>query len=527
MDRVLSVFSKLNGSFLAEQLEQRVFSGSGLDLEQTTTIFVLGQTYTATNGTWIIGAVWSLLLIILTNYLVVKWTSPLPNEPKTIRSMTLLQFIRRAIQREDGPDFLLQLCRIMGDYTFRMPNNGGVQAFVVADPGPARRILLHKASIKTPIFYDFYDRLAQGPTFVAHNGNRASHALLAATTSFSNDNLNVMTRKVEIILEKWIRERLEPIYVNMGKPLDLDQELVGVTTEILCHVAFGYQLNQHEKATLITRLNKARHELLDSTNIFRASSLTSWMFSSTRSAKLAGDNLLDFCRTVLKNHKKKIKDSKKTPLLIDLILQDKIYKDDEERVRDMLMYLYTGYDSAAHTISWAILELSKNYEEQKFLRARLLQDAARETPAKYSPALKNVLRETLRLYSPNSLGSIRTPMVDIPLRDRTKIIPAGSTCVIPYYVLLRNERIFPYADSFVPSRWEQATPQQIASFLPFGAGRRQCPADLLANVEMTSILKRLVSQYQFSILRVGGKDFSLTLRPVGMKLAVRRAPPPS
>lgn len=524
---MLSFFSKLDWSWLDRYpvLREKLITLSNLDLQQSTTIFVLGHHYTATNGAWIFGCIWSVIAVALVNYAILKWFSPSPDEPKTIRNMTLLQFIRRAIQREDGPEFLLQLCRIMGDYTFRMPNNGGVQAFVVADPGPARRILLNKASIKTPIFYDFYDRLAQGETFVAHNGNRASHALHAATKSFSSDNLLTITRKVEIVLEKWVRERLEPIYVNMGKPLDLDQELTQVTTEILCYVAFGYQLQRHEKAVLITRLNKARHELLDNTNIFRASAWTNWMFSSTRSAKIAGDNLLDFCRGVLNAHKKKHKDPRKAPLLIDLILQDKIYKDDEERARDMLMYLYTGYDSSAHTICWAIFELAKNAEEQKFLRARLKQDSGENGHAKYSPALKNVLRETLRLYSPNSLGSIRTPMVDIPMRDKTKKIPAGSICVIPYYVLLRNDRIFPYPDSFVPSRWEHATPEQVASFLPFGAGRRHCPGTLLANVEMTSILKRLVSQYQFSILRTGERDFSLTLRPVGMKLGVRRATP--
>ena len=449
-----------------------------------------------------------------------------PDEPLMIRSMTALQFVQRFITN-DGPEFLLQLCRILQVDNLRVPipRVFRVKAFIVADSDAARSILENPKSIKTPIMYDFYDKMASGTTFFAHNGKRSTHVHKSTIMAFSNRRR--MEQITESVLERWIKERFEPLYVKTGKPVNMDEEMVLVTTDIFSQIAFDYKLTFQERELLVSSMQRSMRDFFSSTNIFKAMEWSSWMFPSAREMQLATQHPRVICTRILKKHRQKPKPDPET--LIDMIVNDQKYASDDERISDMIMFLFSGFDGAAHTIAFALLELSRKPEEQLYLRQCLQKLETTNTKTKtknsnaaryYCPPMKHVIRETLRLYCPNALGSIRTPADDVVLAGK-KRIPAGSICIMPFYVMLRNETIYKYADCFVPSRWENPTEEQIRSFLPFAAGRRSCQGQILATVELGAILSRLISSYKFHVVTLGRPEYSVTLKPVGTKLGIK------
>lgn len=468
------------------------------------------------NSQWVRAFFWTALVVFLCQFTLLvgdrMYRQP-PDEPPMIRSMTPLQFVRRFITN-DGPEFLLQLCRILQVDALRVPGFR-VKAYIVADPYAARSILENPKSIKTPIMYDFYDKMASGNTFFAHNGKRAAHVRKSTLNAFTNRQR--MEQITERILESWIKERFEPLYVKTGKPINMDEEMVLVTTDIFSQVAFDYELTLQERKILVSSMQRSMREFFSNTNIFQAMEWTSWMFPSAREMQLATQQMVVICTRILEKHRKKTNPDPET--LIELMVKDKAYASDEERISDMIMFLFSGFDGAAHTIAWALFELSRKPEEQLYLRGCLLKLETNEARY-YCPPMKHVIRETLRLYCPNALGSIRTPAEDVMLAGK-KRIPAGSVCVMPFYVILRNEKIYKYADCFVPSRWENPTEKQTRAFLPFAAGRRNCQGQVLATVELGAILSRLVSSYEFHVVTPGRPDYSVTLKPVGTKLGIK------
>merc|ERR1712232_957403 len=113
---------------------------------------------------------------------------------------------------------------------------------------------------------------------------------------------------------------------------------------------------------------------------------------------------------------------KNSNTIIDMICNDNQYENDEERISDMLLYFAAGFDTTAHSLSWALLELAKNEIEQNKLRNALLEEySSRRSEssssfsdpsvvvevAKSCPELKRVVREILRLHPAAPFGSFR------------------------------------------------------------------------------------------------------------------------
>ena len=81
--------------------------------------------------------------------------------------------------------------------------------------------------------------------------------------------------------------------------------------------------------------------------------------------------------------------------LIHMINEDPDYADDSERIRDMVIYIVGGFDTTSNAIAFALLELSRHPEEQTKLRKEL-QNYESDEEARHCPALKFVVKETLR-----------------------------------------------------------------------------------------------------------------------------------
>jgi len=406
-------------------------------------------------------------------------------------------------------------------------------------------ILDNQKNVKPHRAYSSFDTLSGGVNFFAHDGHRANHVRKATAATFSPKNMNRMDGIIEKVLEKWIEERLEPLYVQSGTPIDVDSEMVVVTTDVIFQAAFDYSLSLEERKDFASSIRSALKVYFPSSaqiglnGVLKKIPVLSSVFSDVRKASRGSKKCLDMCHKIIAEYRRQ--KSPNTNTLIHFIVTDEDYKSDQERARDLVIYIFAGFETTAHAIAWTLVELAKKTKEQDKLRKALMTCQSREE-ARHCSQLKNVTRETLRLHAPAALGSARQLEQDLEYEPSTNTLTPrgasaglqdeepkkpflfrkGTVAFIPFYLVMRNHFIFHEPDEFLPGRWDDASDDMLKAFLPFAAGRRNCQGQALANSEMAVILDRLISKYEFCLLDEGLADYMVTLKVVGSKLIVKR-----
>jgi cytochrome P450 len=453
--------------------------------------------------------------------------------PLAITKHEPLQFIIN-LMSTTGPQFLLNVARDLrgGSETtkhvlvFQVPELRLLPfipppflVFVVADYRIARTILENPAGTKPHIAYEFFDLIAGGDTFISHSGHRANHARKAISPAFAPQNVKRMTEIIERILETWIDESLKD-----AAELDIAAEMVMITTDIISQVGFNYNMSLAERAGFVEDMNIASEEFFLVLNPLRKLQATSWMFGGVRQARRATKRLHRVCYKMLEEYRRCRQEDPNSPVhstIVAMVANNSEYQSDRQRASDMLVFFYAGYDTTASALGWTFLELARHPKEQTKLRQALRNCSSKEE-MRNCDTLKNVSREILRLHTPAALGSTRELPFDLPVPDTSQVIPAGSVCFMPFYLILRDGSVFENPDSFVPDRWNNPSPESLKALIPFAAGRRNCIGMSLAQAEMSAIIARMCSVYQFTVVDEGHSKYLVTLKAVGMKLAVKR-----
>jgi cytochrome P450 len=200
--------------------------------------------------------------------------------------------------------------------------------------------------------------------------------------------------------------------------------------------------------------------------------------------------------------------------IIGCIEKNKHYDTDDDRIADMVMFLFAGHDTTAYSLAWTFLELARNPKESLRLREALNGN----DDMRAQGLLKDVLREGMRLRPVYPGIGVRTLGKDFHLKDKGTVIPKGSQIIFPSMILTRYG--VEDAEQFQPSRW---TEHPNKSFLLFSSGPHHCAGKSLALAEMTWVLSRLCAQYKFQVVDEGNPHFCVFWKCRGAKLQVREA----
>ena len=139
------------------------------------------------------------------------------------------------------------------------------------------------------------------------------------------------------------------------------------------------------------------------------------------------------------------------------------------------------------------------------------------------PWCRAVVDECLRLYPPAWVIT-RRALADAVLGGYH--IVTGSTLIMSPYLLHRNAEHWPDPDQFLPDRFLDANVDQrrSSSYLPFGAGPRQCVGRDVSLFEAPLMLAGIARSFAFQLAdakhshaAAGGPpvEFGVTLRPRG------------
>lgn len=170
---------------------------------------------------------------------------------------------------------------------------------------------------------------------------------------------------------------------------------------------------------------------------------------------------------------------------------------DLEIMAQSIVFILAGYETTSKTLSYTFYNLATHPDVQQ----KLQEEIDSHLPDKASPTydtlmqmeyLDMVIQETLRMYPPGGrIERVSKKTVEI----NGVIIPKGTVCMIPAYVLHNHPEYWPEPEEFRPERFskENRANHTPYTFLPFGDGPRNCIgmrfAMLNMKVAITAILQ--------------------------------------
>lgn len=198
--------------------------------------------------------------------------------------------------------------------------------------------------------------------------------------------------------------------------------------------------------------------------------------------------------------------------LVDVVTRQEL--SEAATIRLLASLHLAGHGVPASALSWALVELARNPEEQeKAAAAATRWDGASAVPDE----IRWVVDETLRLWPPSWLSDRAT---DGPVPCGPWTMPADSRILLPFWVIHRMADCYAEPMRFDSGRWAALSPPPGA-YVPFGAGPHWCLGARFAHVELTTVLAVLLRRTRIALRGDVRPDARRTLTPVGFELELR------
>jgi cytochrome P450 len=442
-------------------------------------------------------------------------TAPGPLGPDMLKDFALI--------RRNPLEFLFKSWRTHGDVIqFPIPKP---PTYLVNSPTGVRQVLVNNAKN-----YDKSTIQYRALSLVTGSG------LLTANTDLWRERRPIIQpafhQKVLDNLIPVTQRAAERMLVDIegeiaGSVTDIDQFMLNAALEVVGEFLFGSDLS--EDANAITAATLEALEIVIKRARVPLSPPKAIPTPGNRVLKRSLRTLDDAVSSIVKSRGRA--DTKDNPQevsnLVDLLLVAR--RDghiDLDGIRDEIVtFIIAGHETVASALSWSIALLAAHPEKQDRVaeEARASSGLTIDSKIAQMPYTQAVFNETLRLYPPAWLvtrKAIETDCID------GHDIPAGALVITSPALLHRHPDIWSNPDAFNPERFLDSYPRE--SFIPFGAGLRQCIGKDFAYVEGVMILASLCERLEFAFPAGEGlpaSDPLVTIRPVGgVKLrAIRRS----
>lgn len=307
---------------------------------------------------------------------------------------------------------------------------------------------------------------------------------------------------------KRIKQLRDPQTLEL--PSTFNNEMNKWSLESICAIALDHRMGSLESnldpQSEPQQMINAVHDMFDL--MFELEVLPSpWKFYGTKKLKKFFQ-VLDLLYGTSAKYINKAKDRlSENPNEQDESMLQRLLKIDESTAKVMAMdMLVAGIDTTANSAGWTLYFISRYPEVQKKLQAEIdpiLKN--KDSQVTYEslnqiPYVKACIKESLRL-SPVAIGNMRTMVNEVVIGGYK--IPKDVNVVGAHSIISQKSQHFPKEEEFVPERWLRDNTGPLSSanahpfaYMPFGFGPRTCIGRRFAELEMTTLIMKMVRNFQ-------------------------------
>lgn len=179
-----------------------------------------------------------------------------------------------------------------------------------------------------------------------------------------------------------------------------------------------------------------------------------------------------------------------------------------------------GTDTSAVVLEWTMTELLRNPNEMEKLQREVQaivgqkQDITDEDIEKMH-YLKAVIKETFRCHPPFPLLLPRVACRDVKVKGYD--VAAGTVAMVSVWAIGRDPELWDEPEKFRPERFLNSSIDFKGvdfELIPFGAGRRGCPAIAYSMASIEFLLANLMLKFDWKLPDgMEGKDLDMNEGP--------------
>ncbi|XP_057794453.1 cytochrome P450 76T24-like isoform X2 [Salvia miltiorrhiza] len=198
---------------------------------------------------------------------------------------------------------------------------------------------------------------------------------------------------------------------------------------------------------------------------------------------------------------------KKDDLLEALMARQNHSELSRDDIKHLLLDLFVaGTDTTSSTVEWAMTELMRNphilSKAKTELQIILGQNKAvlQESDISKLPYLQALVKETFRYHPPGPFIARQKDGDDAEIGGH--LVPGNAVVLINIWAIGRDSRIWGNPDAFQPERFLDGdidVKGQDFELIPFGAGRRICPAHALAHRMLHLMLAAFIHNFDWRV----------------------------
>uniref|UniRef100_A0A2N9ISN7 Cytochrome P450 n=1 Tax=Fagus sylvatica TaxID=28930 RepID=A0A2N9ISN7_FAGSY len=232
------------------------------------------------------------------------------------------------------------------------------------------------------------------------------------------------------------------------------------------------------------------------------------------------DKLFD---QLLAEHQNPKRDKVEHKDLIDVLLDIQKNDSDEiplttDNIKAIILDLFAGgTDTTYITLDWGMTELIMNPKVMKRAQAEVRSIVGERRVVLVSDLhqlhyIKAVIKEIFRLHPPAPILAPRESMEEVNIDGYT--IPAKTRFYVNAWAIGRDPESWENPDVFEPERFMGSTVDfkgQHFELIPFGAGRRSCPAITFGTASVELALAQLLHSFDWELPHgITAKDLDIT-----------------
>ncbi|KAM4629448.1 cytochrome P450 2J6-like isoform 1-T1 [Polymixia lowei] len=323
-----------------------------------------------------------------------------------------------------------------------------------------------------------------------------------------------------------------------GKPFNPHLITNNAVSNIICSLVFGHRF-QYDNERFVNLMRKFETALQIEGSIwaqlYNAFPLLMRPLPGPHQT-LQGiwNEVKDFIRAELKEHKKDWDPSEPRDYIDCYLTEIQTTKGnpettfDEDNLVICTMDLFVaGSETTSTTLRWAFLYMAKYPEIQEKVQAEIDRGIGQSRQPCMAdranlPYTDAVIHEIQRIGNIVPLSLPRITNRDIQLGDYT--VPKGVTIITNLTSVLFDKKEWETPFTFNPGHFlnEEGKFMKRAAFIPFSAGKRVCPGENLARMELFLFFTSFMQRFTFS-MPAGVKPlldyrFGLTLAPVAYEI---------